>query len=91
MGSNRRRLRRPPPKKIEAFEMWLYRRIQRIHWTERIINTDVLRRMIKEKEVLNTVKTRKLHGICNDMTFCRRSSKARYMELEEWAEGEYRG
>jgi len=26
-----------------------------------------------------------------DMSFCRGSYKARYMELKEWAKGEYRG
>ncbi|KAI5746534.1 hypothetical protein M8J77_004536 [Diaphorina citri] len=31
--------------------MWLYRRIQRISWTEHITNEKVLRRMKKEKRI----------------------------------------
>ncbi|MDK1801117.1 hypothetical protein LRR74_28510, partial [Klebsiella pneumoniae] len=46
--------------KLEAFEMWTYRRILRISWVSRITNKEVLRRMGKEKEIIDTVKIRKL-------------------------------
>ncbi|CAI6350836.1 unnamed protein product [Macrosiphum euphorbiae] len=36
--------------KLDAFELWLYRRILRISWTEKITNIEVLRRMGKEKQ-----------------------------------------
>lgn len=46
--------------RIEAFEMWTYRRILKISWVDRVTNDEVLRKMKKEKEVLNTIKIRKL-------------------------------
>jgi hypothetical protein len=47
-------------KKIEAFEMRLYRRILRASWTEHITNTEILRRMSKEKEIFITIERRQL-------------------------------
>lgn len=47
-------------KKIEAFEMWIYRRMLRIAWTDRIRNTEVLLRLNATTEVINTIKRRKL-------------------------------
>lgn len=46
-------------KKREAFEMWLYRRILRVSWKDKVTNIKILRRMNKEREVLNNVKIRK--------------------------------
>lgn len=46
--------------RLEAFEMWCYRRILRISWVDRVTNVEVLRRMGKECEILMTVKTKKL-------------------------------
>ena len=39
-------------KKVEAFELWCYRRMQRIKWVEKISNKEVLRRMEMEETVL---------------------------------------
>lgn len=47
-------------KRLEAFEMWCYRRMLRISWTYRVTNEAVLQRMQKEKEIMKTVKQRKL-------------------------------
>lgn len=47
-------------KKIEAFEMWCYRRMLRISWVDKITNEEVLNRMKKDKELLYTIKKRKL-------------------------------
>lgn len=47
-------------KNLQAFEMWIYRRVLRISWVDRISNETVLRRMNKDCEIINTVKTRKL-------------------------------
>ena len=46
--------------RLEAFEMWSYRRILKISWTEKVRNVDVLKRMEKERELLATNKRRKL-------------------------------
>ena len=46
--------------RLEAFEMWAYRRILRISWTSRTTNKEVLRRMGKDKEIMTIIKIRKL-------------------------------
>ena len=47
--------------KINAFEMWCYRRMLRISWTSHTTNIDVLQKMgVKETTMLNNLKDRKL-------------------------------
>ena len=46
--------------KLQAFETWCYRRMWRIPWTDRVSNAEVLDRMQKECEIINTMKRRKL-------------------------------
>ena len=47
--------------KINAFEMWCYRRMLRISWTSHTTNIDVLQKIgVKETTMLNTLKNRKL-------------------------------
>ncbi|CAH2238927.1 jg13735 [Pararge aegeria aegeria] len=36
-------------RKLEAFEMWVYRNMLRISWTDRVRNSTVLQRMCKVK------------------------------------------
>uniref|UniRef100_A0A8D9AE48 Uncharacterized protein n=1 Tax=Cacopsylla melanoneura TaxID=428564 RepID=A0A8D9AE48_9HEMI len=54
--------------------MWIYRRILKISWVDKITNEEVLRRMGKEKEIMNTVKKRKLeylgHIMRNEEKYC---------------------
>ena len=38
-------------KKLEAFEMWLYKRILEIPWTGRITNDAVLRRIVHRRKL----------------------------------------
>lgn len=47
-------------KRLEAFEMWLYRRILKIPWVDKVSNRAVLERIGKQKEIMNTIKRRKL-------------------------------
>uniref|UniRef100_A0A8D8M6B7 Uncharacterized protein n=1 Tax=Cacopsylla melanoneura TaxID=428564 RepID=A0A8D8M6B7_9HEMI len=47
--------------RLEAFEMWIYRRILRISWMDRITNETLsFQRMKKDKEIMHTIKRRKL-------------------------------
>lgn len=46
-------------KKLDAFEMYLYRRMLRISWVQRITNLEVLERMEKSKELMLIVKEKK--------------------------------
>jgi Reverse transcriptase (RNA-dependent DNA polymerase) len=59
-------------KKLEAFEMWIYRRMLRISWVQHVTNRDVLRRMDKETEILKTVKIRKLEYLGHIMRNAKR-------------------
>lgn len=45
---------------LAAFEMRCFRRILRIWWINYVSNNNVLERVGKETEILNTVKVRKL-------------------------------
>lgn len=47
-------------RKLESFERWTYRRILKILWTEHVTNNEVMRRINKEMEIIETIKTRKL-------------------------------
>lgn len=47
-------------RRINAFELWLYRRILRIPWVDHITNDEVLRRMNTTTEIMYLVKRRKL-------------------------------
>ena len=48
-------------RRIDAFEMWCYRRIMKISWKDRITNIEVLRRAgVKDKQVYQTISRRKL-------------------------------
>jgi len=47
--------------KLEAFEIWTYRRILRIPWTEYVTNVEVLRRTEKGvMGILHELKKRKM-------------------------------
>ena len=47
-------------KRVNDFELWCYRKMQRISWTERVRNEDVLKRIgIKETILLNHIKEAK--------------------------------
>ena len=47
-------------KKLEATEMWFLRRIQRIPWTARVTNEEVLRRAGLERGLMKSIKRRQL-------------------------------
>jgi hypothetical protein len=51
-------LKKRDVKLLQSFEMWLYRRMQRISWTQRIGNEEVLNRMETLPELINIIKTR---------------------------------
>ena len=46
--------------RLEAFEMWIHRRMSRISWTKMISNTEVLRRANSNRELFTTIKLRKI-------------------------------
>ncbi len=46
--------------RLDAFEMWVYRRVLKISWTEKITNEQVPRRMGTGRDIVRQFKTRKL-------------------------------
>ena len=47
-------------KKLEAAEMWIWRRVLSVSWTERVTNQRILERMGTTRELLNTIRKRQL-------------------------------
>ena len=47
-------------KKLEAAEMWFYRRILRISYTEHITNEEVLRRMSTRRQLIFVIRTQQM-------------------------------
>ena len=45
---------------IEAFELWGYRRMLKISWTEKVTNKEVLSRMKMKKHLFTIIQIRKL-------------------------------
>lgn len=71
--------------KLAAFELWCYRRILRISWTERVSNVEVCRRMGCEPEILVTIKKRKIEYLGHIMR------GPRYGLLQLIVQGKIRG
>ena len=50
-------------KRLEAFEMWLWRKIMKVKWTEHITNEKVLE-MVQEKRILiKTIEDRQKNWV----------------------------
>ena len=54
-------------KKIEAAEMWFYRRLLRVKWTEKRTNQSVLKEIGSPKQMLETINVRKLKYVGTHM------------------------
>jgi hypothetical protein len=48
---------------LESFEMWCWRRTEKIIWTDRVRNEEVLHRVKEERNILHTIKRRKANWI----------------------------
>lgn len=59
---------RPTQNRLEAFELWLYRRISRIPWVDKVTKKATLERMKKGKEKMNTNKRRKLEYLGHSLS-----------------------
>jgi hypothetical protein len=56
-------LRKVNQRYLERFEMWCWRRMKKISWTDRVRNEEVLQRVKKERNILHTIKRRKAKWI----------------------------
>lgn len=52
-------LKKDAQTRIQAFEMWIYRRMLRIPWTARVTNEEVINRIGSEVQLVKIVKNRK--------------------------------
>jgi len=42
-------------RRLEAFEMWIWRRMEKISWLDKITNEDVLRKAKEDRQILNSI------------------------------------
>jgi hypothetical protein len=49
-------LRTVDQKYLQSFEMWLWRRMEKMIWNDRVRNEEVLERVKKERNTLQTIK-----------------------------------
>ena len=62
-GAENWTLRKVDQKYLESFEIWCWRRMEKIGWTDRVRNEEVLHRVKEERNILHTVKRRKADWI----------------------------
>jgi hypothetical protein len=56
-------LRKADQKYLESFDMWCWRRMEKISWTDRVRNEEVLHRVKEERNILHTMKRKKSNWI----------------------------
>ena len=49
--------------RLEAFEMWIWRRMLKISWVDKVSNVEVLQRVGENRSILDTVQHRKLRWV----------------------------
>jgi hypothetical protein len=52
-------------KYLETFEMWCWRRMDKISWTNCVRNEEVLHRVKEERNIMHRIKIRKANWICH--------------------------
>jgi hypothetical protein len=62
-GAETWRLRKVDQKYLESFEMWCWRRMEKISWTDHVRNEEVLRRVEEERNIIHTIRRRRGHWI----------------------------
>ena len=50
-------------KHLESFEMWCWRRMEKINWTDHVRNKDVLLRIKEQRNILHEMRKRKANWI----------------------------
>ena len=64
-------------RRLEAFEMWIWRRMEKISWLDKVTNEEVLRRVNEDRQILNSIWQRKHLRIDQvTMDFCMKLLKA---------------
>ena len=58
-------LRRNEQKRLEAFVMWIWRKTERVKWTDKIKSTVVLERVGEGRKIVELIKKRKINWLCH--------------------------
>jgi hypothetical protein len=79
-GAETHSLQKLAHKCLGSFEVWCWRRMKKISWTEHVNNEEVLRRVKEVRNILHTGKGGTIFVLLdnfdhNDKTFCRLSTK----------------
>jgi hypothetical protein len=56
-------LRAVDHKHLESFEMWCWRRMEKISWTDYVRNEEVLLRVSEQRNILHEIRKRRLIGL----------------------------
>jgi len=56
-------LRAADQKYLESSEMWCWRRMEKISWTDHVRNEEVLLRVNEQRNILNEIRKRKVNWI----------------------------
>ena len=62
-GSETWTLRAVDQKQLESFEMWCWRRMEQISWTDHVRNEEVLLRVKEQRNILHEICKRKANWI----------------------------
>ena len=62
-GAWPRTLRAADQKYLESFEMWCWRRMEKISWTDHVRNEDLLLRVNEQRNILHEIRKRKANWI----------------------------
>jgi len=75
-------LRTVDQKHLESFEMWCWRRMEKINWTDHVRNEEVLLRVKEQRNILHEICKRKAnwigHTFCVETAFYNGLLKERY-------------
>ena len=81
-------------RRLEAFEMWIWRRMKKISWLDKVTNEEVLRRVNEDRQILNSVWQRKRrwigHVLRHDGLFCVKSLKVEWKVNQQEGEEEFK-
>ena len=58
-------LRAADQKHLESFEMWCWRRMEKISWTDHVRNDEVLLRVNEQRNILHELRKRNDNWICH--------------------------
>ena len=56
-------MRKKVVKRIETFEMWIWRRMEKISWTEHRTNEEVLKKVEEKRSLMDIIRTEQKNWI----------------------------